>query len=236
MSLSIATIGNWLPTDGKVIAAGLHLTIIVVLLCSGTAYADCAFESPSDVIVDESPEAPAWRLLHDRDGICTWNRNAESSRVKEVAVAAVINASPEAIADLIVDCPRYPAVFDYVDACEVVQEHTDGSWVFQQLNFPGPISDRYYTIDLVSEALPDGVFEVSWTLVTPEDAGREGRGIATVENIGRWHLRPDAPGESTRALYYLYIDPGGVLPKWIVNLANRRALPNVIRDVRNELD
>jgi hypothetical protein len=178
-----------------------------------------------------------WRLLDETDdGICLWTRDKESSTIREVAAAAVIDASPEAIGALILDCPRYPQIFRYVEVCEVVREHDDGAWVFQQLDFPLGASDRYYTIDLRSKSLAGGGVEVSWTLVDAALSGRRGDGVATLANDGRWQLRPAAGGRGTSALYYLFTDPGGRLFDWVVNMGNRQALPDVIRDLRSAVE
>jgi hypothetical protein len=53
-------------------------------------------------------------------------------------------------------------------------------------------------------------------------------------NDGFWKLEPRDGGAKTFATYYLYTNPGGSLPKWVVNRANGSAVPDVFQCVRRE--
>lgn len=211
--------------------------LVPVLLVGQLSFGDCVFDSPDDALGDAVVQDGVWDPVgSNSDGICVWVRKSPTSPVHEVAAAGAIRAQAQVIADLINDCARYPEVFQRVESCIVEQEHDEGAVVFQQLDFPWPVADRYYTIDLRNHTLGDGVLEVSWTRVKPAAPLRAGRGVAVAENIGRWHLRPTADGRHTDALYYLYTDPGGQIPKLVVNRGNRIAVPDVIRDARNAVE
>jgi hypothetical protein len=51
-------------------------------------------------------------------------------------------------------------------------------------------------------------------------------------NNGYWLLEPREEGKKTFVTYYLYTDPGGSLPKWIADKANKTSVPDVLRAVR----
>lgn len=198
--------------------------------------AECVIDSPNDVLRGDQSQRPDWRQLADDGDICIWSRSTSRSGIKEVAAAGVIDARASQIVDLVLDCPNYPSVFRYVETCKVVKNHDAGAWVFQQLDLPWPATDRYYTIDIKTFALADGIKEVRWSLVDPSVSGQTGRGVATRINTGKWYLIPAAGGAKTNAVYYLYTHPGGSLPSVLINQANLTALPGVVQDVRRALE
>jgi hypothetical protein len=57
--------------------------------------------------------------------------------------------------------------------------------------------------------------------------------VRLVVNRGSWELGPaDPAGARTRAVYCLFTDPGGSLPAWLANQANRTGIPDVFAAVR----
>ena len=51
-------------------------------------------------------------------------------------------------------------------------------------------------------------------------------------NTGSWLLEPREEGKKTFVTYSLLTDPGGSLPKFVADKANKKAVPDVIRAVR----
>jgi len=56
--------------------------------------------------------------------------------------------------------------------------------------------------------------------------------ISTCE--GYWSLERLSPA-STRVIYWLYTDPGGSIPAWIANKANKTSVPDLMRAVPRAL-
>jgi hypothetical protein len=54
-----------------------------------------------------------------------------------------------------------------------------------------------------------------------------------VRNTGGWEISPAGEGVS-RFRYQIDIDPGGSVPSWIVNAANKSQVPSVIAAVEDE--
>jgi hypothetical protein len=108
------------------------------------------------------------------------------------------------------------------------------AWVFQQLDFPFPISNRYYTIKLTAHdpAAAGDLFRVDWHLAEDLPTPRKGEGEPVLTNKGFWKLEALENGRRTHVTYYIHTNPGGALPAWIVNLANNAAVPRVIEAVR----
>jgi hypothetical protein len=56
--------------------------------------------------------------------------------------------------------------------------------------------------------------------------------VRVTVNEGSWLLEPLDGGARTRATYRLLTDPGGSVPGFAADLANREALPGVLQAVR----
>jgi ribosome-associated toxin RatA of RatAB toxin-antitoxin module len=192
------------------------------------ADAACADRPPGDAL------ATAWVLSASADAICVYTHAAENSNIYEIRAEATLAASPARVFSVIADYGRYPDFMPYVKTSEVIQSAEDASWVFQQLALPFPVSDRYYTIRLVADKhlAGEGRYRVDWTLAGPEVPGRTGSGVPLLTNTGYWKLQPVDDGKATHVSYFIHTDPGGALPAWVTNIANKESAPSVVKAVR----
>ncbi|MBE0621841.1 MAG: hypothetical protein IH605_14710 [Burkholderiales bacterium] len=194
---------------------------------------------------DECPARPAfaagdeaaqhaWKRVSDRERICVYSRQSPASSIHEVMAIAAISAAPGRVFEVISDYAHYPAFMPYVTASKVLKKEQGAQWVFQQLAFPFPLSDRYYTIRLDADTslAPSNVYRVTWRLVKSGEPFQQGKGEPTLANIGFWDLRPLAGEDATQVTYFIHTDPGGALPAFAVNMANSVAVPLVIEKVR----
>ena len=167
--------------------------------------------------------------------ICS--RAVPGSSIREVLAKAVIGAPSARIFDVLSDYSRYPEFMPYVTKNEIVKNEAGELWVFQQLNLPWPISDRYYTIHLLDDlsCAAQGAYRLQWNLVRADPSLRKGVGEPMLVNVGAWELQPDNAGTSTHVTYFIHTDPGGALPVWAINMANNVAIPKVIEAVRQRV-
>lgn len=95
---------------------------------------------------------------------------------------------------------------------------------------PPVVGDREGAIrvDLLEDALAaGGVFREAFALV-PGGPSRPGA-VRMVADRGGWLLRAD--GGRTRFVYEIATDPGGLVPRWLADRANRRSVPDMIAAV-----
>ena len=60
-------------------------------------------------------------------------------------------------------------------------------------------------------------------------------GVVRVKlDTGSWLLEPREGGKKTFVTYYLHTDPGGSLPAWVADKANKSSMPDVMRAVRKQ--
>lgn len=180
---------------------------------------------------------PAWTLESDRDGIAVYSRKTEDSSIREVLAESTILAPLEKVLSAIEDYRNYPKFMPYVEESAVWDGGKGRNRLFLQLWFPPPISDRYYTILLerALDPLDASAVLVLWNVARDDLPRKKGRGIEVTLNRGGWRLQPGKDAGSTKLLYYVHTDPGGILPAWAVNLANTVAVPKVINGVKERV-
>lgn len=177
-----------------------------------------------------------WKQEHGSDNMAVYSRAVANSSIREVMAESVIDAPPWQVFSALLDYPAYPSFMPYVVKNDIEKTHKNKAWIFQQLGFPWPISDRYYTVvkSHRDDPLHEDSYEISWDL-SDEESTKQGKGMPVMLNRGGWRLISANAGQSTKILYYLYTDPGGVLPDWISNMANTVAVPKVIEAVKKRV-
>ncbi len=210
----------------------LLLANLLVLQTAGVhAQSECGQQ-----VLDARPQhlsGEGWRIEREQDNLTIYNRKVDGSSIREMLALITIDQPARRLFASVADYANYPQFMPYVKKSRVLKEEDNKSWVFQQLDFPWPISDRHYTIELTADTThsEQGHYFVSWTLSSRAglDAPR-GEGLPLKVDDGYWRFC--TIGENrTLVEYYINSDPGGLLPAWAVNQANARAVPDVLQAV-----
>ena len=210
------------------------LLSVILLFAVAPAQADCR-QQPGYELHDCFNNEGWKRKLKDQQ-LSVYARSRRGSDVREVLAVTQIDAPLQTIVSALTDFNNYTSFMPgTLEKCEQLQRDGDSYWVFQQLNLP-LVSDRYYTIRLqLSEPteFPDWTV-LQWTLATEPGYQRKGRGSKVEFNDGYWSLRPQPDG-STQVIYYIHTDPGH-LWSWVVDLANNKAVPDVVKAVKRKIE
>ena len=179
---------------------------------------------------------PAWQQVARDDGITVMARTPEGGSVSEVKATALVAAPPQDVWRVIRDYPHYTKTMPYTEESRVLASEQDGKVIVFYCLVNAPLVDkRDFIIRIRDESdwkEGKGFLKTAWS-VTTEGAPAERGGIVRVKlNNGYWLLEPREEGQKTFVTYYLYTDPGGSLPKWIADRANKTSVPDVLRAVR----
>ena len=132
----------------------------------------------------------------------------------------------------------YTARSPYVAEFRTIGQVAPQSWArYTRLEFP-IIDDRDYFIEVFhdSDLAADGTgtYHTSWKPWGLDKPARHGVvRVTTIE--GYWDVQPGSDAGHSKVTYYLLCDPGGALPAWIINLSNKRVIPNVFRALQSEV-
>jgi hypothetical protein len=185
-----------------------------------------------------SPDSPGptWTKAADTDGITVFTRDKPGTEVKEVKAMGMIDAPPEAVWKVLRDYPKYKERMPYTEAAEVVATEDGGkvTWLYSRIAAPF-VAKRDYTLKIVDESDwkdGQGFLKSSWVMAADKGPAPMNDVVRLKINDGFWLLEPKDGGKKTQATYYLFTDPGGSIPKFLVNSANSGAVPDVFRAIR----
>jgi uncharacterized membrane protein len=178
---------------------------------------------------------PSWRLAAEETDLKVYARE-KANGVREMKAEAFIDAPPERVWKSVRDVESYPQTMPYVEVSRIVAREGGDKilWLYSVVNAP-LVSRRDYVIKLVDESRwkdGEGYFKVSWTADNAKAPEKPDNIVRVDINDGYWKLEPREGGKKTFVTYYIYTDPGGSLPKWVINKANGSAVPDVIASVR----
>lgn len=157
-----------------------------------------------------------WELRKEKDGIKVFTMESESSPIKSFKAEANFKTTPDRLLKVLKDLPNYPK---WIDKCEsgIVIEYIndDDYYIHTKIRMPFPVEDR----DLVQHVVIDrnhskGIYvEIE---SSPEYISEEESYIRMPYAAGYWLLIP-IDEDSTSVEMVSTNDPGGSIPKWIVN-------------------
>lgn len=190
----------------------------------------CIAEEPSPAAAGEG-----WTEIYKKPGLVMYSRDKKDSRVKEYKATGDISAPAWVVKNVIDDVDNYPHFMPYVTESTVLSRESGSLVTYQRFSTP-LVKDRDYVLRIQSESRPapggGTIYCNKWKAAL--DAGpAEKPGIIRVKtNEGYWLLEPT--GETTRATYKIFIDPGGVIPAMVVNYGNKTAIPKLFAAIQKQ--
>lgn len=179
----------------------------------------------------QADDGAQWRQVYREDDITVWVRDVPVSGLHEIRARVVIEAPALRVWSVLNDTARFTEFMPYVVEARIVAPAADGHIEYQRID-PPFVGQRDYIVRVTSEHdAASGTRWRRWSAVgargpSPID------GVVRIEvNEGEWAVRADGEGRSI-ASYYLYTDPGGAIPAWIANRANRSTVPKLMEAVR----
>ena len=214
-----------------------HFALLVILCLT---YTEVWSNPPGNITVQAGNTVPTvgWDLVNDSNGIYVYTHSKHDSDIHEVLVATEILAPPWCVNAVLTDYQHHPDFMPYVSETVVLRDEPAKVSVFQQLDFfPLPVTNRYYSIRIVSVSnlFGAGSYQIGWRLENEKSFVRKGQGIPVHVNIGSWELRPINNGTYTSVNYYHLANPGGWLPTWIINKAIIKVLPMMIKALKQQV-
>jgi START domain len=199
---------------------------VPALVYAGLALALGLAASPA--MADEA----GWSRVVERDGIVVDARSVPGSSVDEVRAETEIAVAPTRVFAVLLDSDHFVEFMPYIVEASTVARETSSVWYLYQRISPPFVSDRDYTLRQKSSEDPQhGRYELQWEAANSRGpAARDG--VVRVENCtGAYVVQGIDSGERTRLTYRLRTDPGGSIPKWLANQANRESVPALLQAI-----
>ena len=202
----------------------LSLSIAAVLLTTPLRAA-----SPCD-----EPAAPgaAWELSAQTPLADIYQPAEEAGSPPSALVRIRWDADPDLLHQVIWDYERFADFIPNVKSSRILAKQADRVWVYQQLQLPGPTRDRHYVIastDIDSKPAQQH-YRVEWELSTQYPLPEADRQVTPEHFRGCWRIDAGTQHQLV-ASYWIELDPGGWLPRWVT----QAALRHYITDLMNAL-
>jgi hypothetical protein len=189
----------------------------------------------ASLAADVAP-AGGWALAVKKENVTVYARERKETGMQELRAEGVIDAPPEKVWKVLREYDLYAKRMPYVEEVRTVGKERGGkvTYVYTILAMP-LLNRRDYVLRLVDESRWSkgrGFLKISWSVDNSRAPQKPPDVVRMALNEGSWLLEPLAGGRSTRVVYSLHCDPGGGLPRWMANMGNGTAVPEVFAALR----
>lgn len=176
-----------------------------------------------------------WKLKAEKEGITIYNRSVNYSRVKQLKMTTSVKSTLGALVNVLDDVSRYP---EWMYGCKggerVNPNSSDTPYYMTTIQFPKPLSWRVMFIRNIIEQ--DSVTkEVLLKTVSVKNQKFNDDNFVVMEEVETiWKLKPLENGE-VQIESYLFCDPAGNIPFWLVNTLLDRGPMKTIQRLKKRL-
>jgi uncharacterized protein YndB with AHSA1/START domain len=182
----------------------------------------------SDASAAQGPPDESWELVRSSGRVNLYERPIDGGELDEAFAQTTVDAPPARVLKVLQDYATFPEWSPYTEETRLIRHEGDSDLVFQRMDLPWPVGNRYYTIRFLKTELPGGGIRLEWDLAAPADRVECDCGVETPRNHGAWTLEPLGDGGRTLVSCQALTDPGGRLPKWAFRMANGRIFPKLL--------
>ncbi|MBM4378265.1 MAG: hypothetical protein FJ086_03040 [Deltaproteobacteria bacterium] len=186
--------------------------------------------------VQRTPEEEGWELL-GTDPVPVRSRTRPGSSIRDLWAEGELDVPAQDIQAALMDNERYPSFMPYCKESRFVgqTEPDGGRTVYTRLELPF-VAPRDYVVkvNVLQVLSPDGrgAFRNQWAAVPDYLPERSGT-VRLRTNDGSWTVLARGPVRSY-VVYRFAVDPGGMLPAFAANMANRTGVRDTLRAVQKE--
>lgn len=158
-----------------------------------------------------------WKLEKNEEGIKVYLRNTPGSPVKSFMGKIKIKASISSIASVLDDTNNYPRWLFKCKSAKMIDQQGDSLTTrYIVTDMPWPVADRD-SIIISKRTQNPNTKKVKIQMSTNPKQVPLVKGKVRIQNLkGQWLINPINENE-LEVIYEMSIDPGGNIPKWIVN-------------------
>ncbi len=164
----------------------------------------------------QSQPGSNWALEKREDGITIYTRQADDLLYKEFKAEMTVNASAEKVLDILLDADNFK---NWMPGCRnsrlitKLEDNQQYNYVESRFPFPFENRDMVYKTAYTTSGDTEQI-----TMVANPGYIEEYKNITRIKIInGKWEVIPQG-GDKVLIRHQLYMEPGGSIPVWLVNL------------------
>lgn len=172
----------------------------------------------------------SWHLVVDKPNVQVFQRPVASSKVDAVRGVATFDVPAAVLFRILEDIESYPGMIPPTVVARHIKDEAGNHFYYMEID-PPLIRRRFYCLRTHPERRPDGVMRVEWAVANEMCPASQGSMVRIEDNAGEWKLVP-IDGGHTEVIYEAHTDPGGQVPKWIVNSATPKQIAELFKALR----
>jgi hypothetical protein len=185
------------------------------------------------------PSAEGWQLIDDSDGCRSYKRTLGDSGVVAFRGERRLPAPIARVTQVLLDGERKKEWIDQATEAHTIERETiTERWEYVKMHVPWPFQDReiIYHGMMIPDAKKHRLFISLKSGPHPKWPERSSVVRAKVLRSTYW-LIPAENGTQTDMIMEAQVDPGGAIPKWIVNMVQknwaRRTFNGIAKQLQN---
>lgn len=162
-------------------------------------------------------DGDGWVFKSEKDGVKVYYK--KTSDIHEIKMVTSMKASLSGIVQLLNEVENYPKWGYKLSEAKFLKRVNDKEfYYYSKLDFPWPLSDR--DIIVLTKLEQDSVTRrITSTSYAKPDYLPENEDVVRIRTTTtKWTIVPGTSGW-LYIEYYIYSDPGGNIPEWLVNMA-----------------
>jgi hypothetical protein len=187
------------------------------------------------LVVNTALAQTDWKLNTDKEGIKVYTSLMPGSKIKAIKVESTLDATPSQLVAMVMDIKNSPTwVYHTKSAMLVKQVSPSELYYYSEVNLPWPVANRDFVAHLIVTQDPDTKVV---TIAGPVVPGLvpERKGIVRIDHSnGKWTITPTGNGQ-INVEYSIFVDPGGDLPSWLVNMFATEGPLQIFRNLKTQL-
>lgn len=160
-------------------------------------------------------------------------RDSKNSDIGEIKAWALMTGTIDEAIAIIMKTEEYPRIFKNIDITEVLHRDKKCETAYTVLDVP-VISNRDYIIRACIVKKTDKYAKIIWEEVEHPDKPPYDKYVRVPVNQGYWEIYKKEEDE-IKLVYFVCADAGGMLPKFIQRIANRKAVPDTLFSIYREI-
>ncbi len=172
-----------------------------------------------------------WSVLIDKPDLTVWSRDNDATGLREIKAKMLVDATPGRVWSVLSDVEKHTAFMPHLLESRIVDREEDGAVFLYQRISPPMVDDRDYTVRVENVVDAEhATYKQTWTAANHRGpAASDAVRLTRID--GSWVIEPAALG-GTWVTYWVHTSPGGSIPRWIVNAANKKGIPELMFAVK----
>jgi hypothetical protein len=159
-----------------------------------------------------------WKLYSNKDDIQIYTKTVSNSAFKALKTVCTVETSLSRIAAVLLDVKNTKDWVYATKVCSLLKQTSPSElYYYSEVTLPWPASNRDFIIRIAISQDPSTKALTVIAENKPDYVPGKKNIVRIQQSAANWLITP-LPGGMVRVEYIMQVDPGGLLPAWLVNM------------------